>query len=103
MDMRFVDASVRDLLKLLSGFHWIQGCKMSVECTTNTAHFITTTAKYSRKRVKSKFVQVRHPGGVPFAVLMGCLIAAMLGVYITQQSPSSKGRAKKGRSTDRVD
>ena len=46
--------------------------------------------------------QVRHPGGLPFAVLMACLIVAMGVVYLTQQaSPARKGR--QGRSTDRVD
>lgn len=48
-------------------------------------------------------MQVRHPGGVPFALLMACLIVAMLAVYITQQAPTRKRRAVKGRSTDRVD
>ena len=47
--------------------------------------------------------QVRHPGGVPFAVLMACLIVAMLAVYITQHAPTRQRRAVKGRSTDRVD
>lgn len=47
--------------------------------------------------------QVRHPGGVPFAVLIACLIVAMAVVYFTQQVGPSGGNAKKGRSTDRVD
>lgn len=47
--------------------------------------------------------QVRHPGGVPFAVLIACLIVAMAVVYFTQQVGPSGGNAKEGRSTDRVD
>ena len=47
--------------------------------------------------------QVRHPGGVPFAVLIACLIVAMAVVYFTQQAGPERGRTKKGRSTDRVD
>lgn len=54
-------------------------------------------------RKKEIDVQVRHPGGVPFAVLMACLIVAMLAVYITQQAPMRKKKIIKGRSTDRVD
>lgn len=46
---------------------------------------------------------MRHPGGVPYAVLMACLIVAMAVVYITQQAAPSRGGAKIGRSTDRVD
>ncbi|BDA41145.1 hypothetical protein COCOBI_01-8000 [Coccomyxa sp. Obi] len=49
------------------------------------------------------WAQVRHPGGVPFAVLIACLIVAMAVVYFTQQVGLSGGKAKKGRSTDRVD
>lgn len=49
-------------------------------------------------------MQVRHPGGLPFSMLVACLIAAMVIVYITQQAaPGKQGRPKKGRSTDRVD
>lgn len=47
--------------------------------------------------------QVRHPGGVPFAVLIACLIVAMAVVYFTQQAGPGTGKARKGRSTDRVD
>jgi len=46
--------------------------------------------------------QVRQPGGLPFAALVACLMAAMAAVYATQQAGPA-GRAKKGRSTDRVD
>ncbi|EIE27009.1 hypothetical protein COCSUDRAFT_83568 [Coccomyxa subellipsoidea C-169] len=49
------------------------------------------------------WAQVRHPGGVPFAVLIACLIVAMAVVYFTQQAGPERGRTKKGRSTDRVD
>ncbi|KAK9916603.1 hypothetical protein WJX75_004756 [Coccomyxa subellipsoidea] len=49
------------------------------------------------------WAQVRHPGGVPFAVLIACLIVAMAVVYFTQQAGPGRGKAKKGRSTDRVD
>ncbi|KAK9806239.1 hypothetical protein WJX72_006852 [[Myrmecia] bisecta] len=48
------------------------------------------------------YMQIRHPGGVPFSALLGCLIVAMAVVYFTQQS-ATKGRPRKGRSTDRVD
>lgn len=48
--------------------------------------------------------QVRHPGGLPFSMLVACLIAAMAVVYITQQAAIVRpGRPKKGRSTERVD
>lgn len=46
-------------------------------------------------------MQVRQPGGMPFAVLVACLMVAMAVVFFTQQAEPS--RAKKGRSTDRVD
>ena len=46
-------------------------------------------------------VQVRQPGGMPFAVLVACLMVAMAVVFFTQHAVPS--RAKKGRSTDRVD
>ncbi len=56
-----------------------------------------------RKTHGAAAVQVRHPGGVPFAVLMACLIIVMAVVYITQQTAPGRGKSKKGRSTDRVD
>ncbi|KAK9789953.1 hypothetical protein WJX73_002050 [Symbiochloris irregularis] len=50
------------------------------------------------------YVQVRHPGGVPFSMLVVCLIAAMVIVYISQRErPAHGGRPKKGRSTERMD
>ena len=45
---------------------------------------------------------MRQPGGMPFAVLVACLMVAMAVVFFTQQA-GAPSRAKKGRSTDRVD
>ena len=58
------------------------------------------------KPTDCEVVQVRHPGSVPFPLLVACLIAAMVVVYATHQASLLKprGAAKvKGRSTDRVD
>jgi hypothetical protein len=50
------------------------------------------------------YSQMRHPGGVPFSALLGCLMVVMGGVYFTQASPQAARRgAVKGRSTDRID
>ncbi len=46
---------------------------------------------------------MRQPGGMPFAVLVACLIIAMAVVFSTQQAGAPSGGPKKGRSTDRVD
>jgi len=49
------------------------------------------------------FQLVRHIGaGLPYAALLGCLLVAMLVVYVTQQGPGA-GASKRIRSTDRVD
>mmetsp|Transcript_21460 Transcript_21460/g.51195 ORF Transcript_21460/g.51195 Transcript_21460/m.51195 type:complete len:700 (-) Transcript_21460:224-2323(-) len=45
------------------------------------------------------YAQVRHPGGMAFSALVGCLIVAMAVVFFTQ---TSKGKKVK-RSTERAD
>lgn len=62
------------------------------------------------------WTQVRRPGSISYGALVACLIAAMLAVFVTQQSfeghsgeASSedgfylKYKTAKGRSTDRID
>eukprot|EP01025_Chloroclados_australasicus_P040973 TRINITY_DN4314_c0_g2_i2.p1 TRINITY_DN4314_c0_g2~~TRINITY_DN4314_c0_g2_i2.p1 ORF type:complete len:434 (-),score=37.66 TRINITY_DN4314_c0_g2_i2:92-1393(-) len=44
------------------------------------------------------YMQVRRPSGVPFSVLVGCLIVAMFVVYFTQQQ--EMGQRKKTRRVD---
>ncbi|GMH45150.1 hypothetical protein BSKO_13107 [Bryopsis sp. KO-2023] len=50
------------------------------------------------------YAQIQHPGGVPFSMLLLCLIVAMGVIYTSQVGAPSKrsGRPVK-RSTDRVD
>lgn len=45
------------------------------------------------------YSQVRHPGGVAFSALVGCLIVAMMVVFLTQTSSGKKSK----RSTERSD
>ena len=57
------------------------------------------------RRNPGDYVQVRRPGGLPFATLVACLIGTMVAVYATQQvGLARRGRTHvKGRSTDRID
>eukprot|EP00803_Ostreobium_quekettii_P002515 evm.model.scf_113.4 EVM.evm.TU.scf_113.4 scf_113:72029-79810(+) len=49
------------------------------------------------------YAQVRHPGALPFKMLVMCLIVAMGVVYQTQHLSAAKGGQRTKRSTDRVD
>ena len=50
------------------------------------------------------WAQIRHPGGLPFAALGGCLIVVMAAIYLAQLSSKAEQSGPKGsRSTDRID
>eukprot|EP00891_Asterochloris_glomerata_P007069 jgi/Astpho2/7069/e_gw1.00107.25.1_t len=50
------------------------------------------------------WAQIRHPGGLPFAALVGCLIVVMAAIYLAQLSSKAEQSGPKGsRSTDRID
>ncbi len=103
--MKFPVCSCRNVVLFLVQISGKVNCPTCM--VTNETSRTDLCVTSSRTGMKFKWcdwmTQVRHPGGVPFAVLIACLIVAMAVVYFTQQVGPSGGKAKKGRSTDRVD